>query len=255
MFPRCVILLLCCWLALPLAAEERGWKPNFRERGQYLFGAYVYEQNCLVCHGARGDGQGEMAPTLSPRPRSFRNGVFKYRSTPTGKLPTNEDLARIVRGGLAGTAMGMFKHLADDEVRAVVEYVKSFSPRWRDAANFAPPMSVPPRPAWWYDAAVQRQQIAAGQTIFRAQCAPCHGDRGDGRGPAAAALRDLWNQPSPPADLQRTFRHSGDEPEDAFRVLLTGIDGTPMVSYEKTLDDAQRWALVAFLESLRRRAD
>jgi len=248
-----LVLLFCTAAGDPSAAEEPGWKPNFRDRSQSLLGGYVYERNCLVCHGMHGDGQGELAPTLIPRPRTFRTGVFKYRSTPTGKLPTNADLTRIVRGGLAGTAMGMFKDLTEYEVRAVVEYVKSFSSRWRERANFAPPVVVPDRPLWWGDEVLRRLRSAEGRTIFLTHCAACHGQSGDGKSPAAAALRDIWNQPSPPADLRRFFRRNGDEPEDAYRTLVTGIDGTPMVSFEKTLDDEQRWAVVAFLETLRPR--
>jgi len=246
-----LLFLVFLAFARGVLAGDAAWEPNFRDRSQYLFGAFVYERNCVVCHGARGDGQGEMAASLIPRPRPFRSGVFKYRSTPTGKMPTNDDLMRVVRNGLSGTAMGMFKGLADDEVRAVVEYVKSFSPRWRERENFAPPMIVPARPEWWNDSTARRQQAAAGQALFGARCAVCHGESGDGRGPAASALRDVWNQPCPPADLRAFHRRNGDRPEDVFRTLLTGIDGTPMVSLAETLDDAQRWSLVAFVESLR----
>ena len=249
--PFAIVFVLLAALRPAFAAEDSGWAPNFRDRSQYLFGAFVYERNCMVCHGARGDGQGEMAASLIPRPRPFRSGIFKYRSTPTGKMPTNDDLMRVVRNGLSGTAMGMFTGLADDELRAVVEYVKSFSPRWRDRENFAPPVILSPRPEWWNDAQARQQQALAGQALFVARCAVCHGESGDGRGPAASALRDIWNQPCPPANLRTFHRRNGDQPEDVVRTLLTGIDGTPMVSFAETLDDAQRWALAAFIESLR----
>ena len=89
-----------------------------------------------------------MGLTIQPRPRSFREGLFKFRSTPFGALPTEADLARTIRGGLSGTGMGMFTHLSDDEVRSVIEYLKSFSRRWRKAENYAPPMQLPDPPSW-----------------------------------------------------------------------------------------------------------
>ena len=101
----------------------------------YAQGRYVYERNCIICHGARGDGQGEMSKTIMPKPRSFREGMFKFRSTPWDKLPTEDDLRRTITGGLTGTAMGMFTQLQSDDVTAVIEYVKSFSRRWRKAAR------------------------------------------------------------------------------------------------------------------------
>ena len=65
-------------------------------------GQAVYERQCSGCHGIRGDGQGVFAQHLSPRPRDFTQVRFRYRSTPTGQLPTDEDVYRSVAHGLAG---------------------------------------------------------------------------------------------------------------------------------------------------------
>src|SRR3984893_10120570 len=51
-----------------------------------------YRRYCVGCHGELGDGNGENFPWLDPKPRDFTLGVFKWRSTPTGTLPTDEDL-------------------------------------------------------------------------------------------------------------------------------------------------------------------
>lgn len=240
--------LLCLLLAVAACGAE--WKPNLPDRAQFELGAYVFERNCIVCHGERGDGKGELAPTLIPKPRSFRSGVFKYRSTPPGKLPTNDDLTRVIRSGLAGTGMGMFTQLRDEEVRAVVEYVKSFSRKWRDPANYAPPVALPRVPAWWSDAAQRRTHAERGRRIFLTTCATCHGEKADGKGPAAAALRDEWGEPIVPRDLRGPL-HSGDTPLDLMRVLLTGIGGTPMVSFADALSEEVRWDVIAHLSTLR----
>ena len=72
----------------------------------YYAGEFVYERNCQVCHGRRGDGQGKWAAEILPKPRSFKHANFKYRSTPFGKLPSDEDLKKTIRRGRSNTAMG-----------------------------------------------------------------------------------------------------------------------------------------------------
>ena len=214
-------------------------------------GAYVYERNCLICHGPRGDGNGEWAQGLLPKPRSFREGMFKFRSTPTGKLPTDDDLHRTIKGGLSGTAMGMFTALGEDEVRAVTEYVKSFSRRWRKAENYAEPMTFPPPPAWFADVAARADHAVPGRILFNNACAICHGPKADGKGPSAAALKDIWNLPCKPADLRQEHLRCGDRPADIYRILATGMNGTPMMSYDQSLTEGQRWDVIAFIVGIR----
>ncbi|MCH2128994.1 MAG: cytochrome c [Pirellulaceae bacterium] len=84
----------------------------------------LYRQHCAHCHGVSGDGAGPTAAFLNPYPRDYRRGVFKFKSTPIGEKPTDDDLERILRQGIPGTAMPSFDLLADDEVKSLVEYVK-----------------------------------------------------------------------------------------------------------------------------------
>ncbi len=55
-------------------------------------GKQLYFRYCWGCHGFRGDGNGENAPYLNILPRNFVAATFKCRSTPTGTLPTDQDL-------------------------------------------------------------------------------------------------------------------------------------------------------------------
>jgi len=219
---------------------------------RYEQGRYVYERNCVVCHGPRGDGHGEMAASLGVKPRSFKTGLFKYRSTPWGKLPTTEDLQRTVRNGVTGTAMGMFTFLGDSDLRAVTEYIKFFSRKWRKAENYAPPIKMPPEPAWFADGAERERHAGAGKQTFQSTCAACHGAGGDGKGPAAAALKDDAGEPAQPADLRQAHLRNGDDPGDIFRVLVTGLNGTPMASFADSLSERQKWDLAAYILTLRR---
>ena len=218
---------------------------------RYLQGQYLYARHCVTCHGETGDGRGELAAGMFPKPRPFKDGVFKYRSTPPGTLPTDEDLARTIAGGLVGTSMPTFSQLSQAEILALVEYVKGFSRRWMNKANLGTPVRVPKLPAWFSDRDQFEQQQARGGLLAKTACVPCHGEKNDGKGDAAASLLDDWGERSVPADLRQTLTRVGSKPEDLYRLLLTGIGGTPMPSYAETLKDDERWGLVAWLLRLR----
>jgi mono/diheme cytochrome c family protein len=256
-------LCMIAWVSWLLAGGD-GWAadgtnapaflPVLPDSSLYFRGRYVFERNCQVCHGALGNGRGEMASQMAPKPRSFRSGIFKYRSTPAGALPTDQDLQRTVRDGIANTSMPTFAgKLSAREIEAVVEYVKVFSTRWKDPANYAPPLQLPEAPGWFADERELAVRARKGAALFTLACASCHGETGDGKGAAAAELRDAWEDPCPPADLRQPVLRVGRRPEDIYRVLVTGIAGTPMPAFNEAVTEEQRWELVAFLEGLKRR--
>ncbi|MEK6589583.1 MAG: DUF3365 domain-containing protein, partial [Nitrospinota bacterium] len=69
------------------------WEGKRVER--YLYALHVKE-DCLFCHGSKGRGDGAasifIGPYSHPRPNDFTRGVFKFRSTESGQLPTLSDL-------------------------------------------------------------------------------------------------------------------------------------------------------------------
>ncbi|MBI3882470.1 MAG: c-type cytochrome [Verrucomicrobia bacterium] len=218
----------------------------------YLQGRYVFQRNCIPCHGEFGDGKGPMGVTVVPRPRNFTTGIFKYRTTPSGALPTDDDLLRTVTQGIPGTAMPFFSEiLTERDRRAVVQYVKTFSRKWRAPENFTAPLKIPEPPDWFADSAQLATRAEQGRKIFTVACVACHGTNGDGKGEAAIALEDAWGRKIVPADLRRPWIHSGRELTDLYKVLVTGLNGTPMASFAETTTEQQRWELVAFIERLR----
>jgi mono/diheme cytochrome c family protein len=192
-----------------------------------------------------------MAKGMFPKPRPFTAGIFKYKSTPSSFLPMDEDLMRTIRGGVAGTSMPAFAILSDREISSAVEYIKSFSTRWRKQENYKAPIEVPAMPSWFETKEALRSRVTEGKRIFQAACATCHGANGDGHGPAAPTLADMWGEPCVPADLRRGAIRTGSEPRDIYRVLMTGISGTPMPSFGEALTPEQRWAIVAFIRDIR----
>jgi mono/diheme cytochrome c family protein len=78
-------------------------------------GSKLYRRHCLHCHGLAGDGRGPAGPWLSPHPRDYRKGEFKFISSdPNGPhKPRREDLLRTLRTGIDGTSMPSFALLEE----------------------------------------------------------------------------------------------------------------------------------------------
>lgn len=250
---KLTLLLSTASLLAPLAVLRGGevTKPGEISFEAYLQGREVFQANCVICHGERGDGNGEMSKDLPIKPRSFREGWFKFRSTPYDKLPTDEDLRRTIKGGLSGTAMGAFKTFRAEDLNAVIAYLKTFSRRWRKAENHAAAIAFPREPEWFVREEELRTHAQRGRAIFTGTCAACHGAQGDGKGLAAPGLKDSWGRAVTPADLRSPHLRCGDGPADIFRILSTGMSGTPMVNFAQVLTEDQRWDVAAHILSLR----
>ena len=186
-------------------------------------GREVYQRFCISCHGENGDGRGYSAQWLDPRPRDFTRAVFKCRSTPSGTLPVDADLMRTLREGLYHTNMPSWAGLGDRNMRNVIEYIKTFSPRWKEEGA-GDPINYAPEPP---DNADSRKK---GQAIWNAQaCFNCHGQGGKGDGSSVPTLFDDWGNHIVPFDFTSSpHRKCGNTDKDLYRTFLTGINGTPM---------------------------
>ena len=89
----------------------------------------LFREHCSQCHGITGDGAGPAAALLNPYPRDFRLGKFKFKSTPMRHPPTDGDLKRTLLNGIPGTAMPSFSLLPEEEIDALIDYVKYLSIR------------------------------------------------------------------------------------------------------------------------------
>jgi len=88
-------------------------------------GRNLYLRHCMHCHGVSGDGAGPTAQYFKVKPRDYRQGVVKFTSTKANvPRPSRDDLFRIVKLGVPGTYMPSFMLLPDEEVHAIVEYVR-----------------------------------------------------------------------------------------------------------------------------------
>ena len=262
-------------------------KPDY-DRLTLQRGHAVYTAQCAGCHGTTGDGKGPAGDYLNPPPRDYRNGVFKFTSTPRGSKPRHDDLKRILKYGAKGTSMPAFRFLPEEDIDAVIKYVQVLSARgeleinlireatdelleeddfdpevvaeyvttisdsW-DAANdeLVRAVSVePPRTS---------ETIQAGAAHFADMyCVKCHNR--DARGSKTADVGvDVWGRIAYPADLSMGMLHGGRRPIDIYRRIYSGINGTPMPSSkdpdttknETAEERSQRiWELVHFVTAV-----
>lgn len=94
-----------------------------------------------------------------------------------------------------------------------------------------------------------REKLERGREVYAGYCAGCHGENGDGNGPAAEFLN-----PKP-----RNFKvgrikfgwvESGQSAsdDDYFRVITRGLKGTAMPAFHLLTED-ERWAVVEYIRT------
>ena len=210
---------------------------------QVTRGKSVYNRRCVGCHGKNGDGNVAAATYLDPRPRNFTLGVFKFRTTPSGSLPTDGDLYRTLTRGVRWTAMPTWHELPEKDRITVIAYIKTFSSRWREEKPDTPiVIGDPPQP--------RPELLARGKQLYtQAKCFQCHGDSGKGDGASAAELVDDLKFPIRPADFTKGQFKGGGDVRDIYRTMTTGLDGTPMPSFADSMKDDERWAISYYVLS------
>lgn len=209
-------------------------------------GKEIYSKNCAACHGEKGDGHGICSAFLLPAPRDFTHAQFRLRSTKTGSLPTDDDLFRAVSLGLSGTPMPPWRFMLNDTDRwAVIEYVKTFSPRFaKDESRKLVDLGKAPER--------NDATIAEGKTLYKKMsCASCHGEKGQGDGPSAYSLKDDSGNKIAARDFSKPsgFK-AGYATKEIVRDFLTGFNGTPMPSFENSLSKEDAWKLAYYVETL-----
>jgi mono/diheme cytochrome c family protein len=128
-------------------------------------GRDIFVMACVPCHGVVGKGDGSVGPMLAPRrapqPRDLTSAEFKFRSTPSGQLPTTADLFRTLTEGVRSSGgpmtiglrghriMPSFQHMPVAQRLELLEYVKSLNRGWGGAGKTvtvpAPPTLTPER--------------------------------------------------------------------------------------------------------------
>lgn len=247
---RVALMLLCCSPAL-LSLFGFWYDPDeiLRPSPEVLSrGEHIYLNACAPCHGKKGKGDGIIAANLVEKPRDLTRGVFENRSTMSGQLPARYDLLMTISGGIHNTPMPRFSALDPQDREAVVEFIRTLSPRFSDPEEY--PLDVLPESE---ATPLTHDALAQGRKIFVAmKCADCHGANGKGEGEIVKKQFDEHGNPIELTDLTNPASYEfSRSPKDVYRILSTGLDGTPMPSYFATINEADRWFLAYYVWSLR----
>lgn len=233
-------------------------------------GLKVYRRYCASCHGLEGEGKRMRGAEKSAR--DLRVGEYKYTSVANNGLPTDEDLLRTVRYGIRGTQMNAYDSLSDDDLAAVVHYVKTLSPRWdREKQGVAIPVHPDP---WKTDKEGAR---ARGEVVYHAitQCWQCHPsyaspadirkwtddyNKSTGSPPVkrlplrGGMARSEWVSTSfgkvLPPDFLTDSLPAARGVEGLYRAISAGIGGTPMPTWHGKLSAQDLWAVVHYVREL-----
>jgi mono/diheme cytochrome c family protein len=247
-------------------------------------GRVAYMLYCYACHGEKGDGHGPASPGMRPPPRDFTQGMFKFAGVAAGGLPNDDDLAALIKGGLDGTPMLPWD-VSDRERLAIVQYLKTFSPRWKDEAPGTKVLPDGTDP--WVgkeveaidlgrrlyhltgarmDAKGQLEQIYAG-------CSTCHpayvsekelAALAKSNGVQAVAREDLHRPAAKetdylvgdhklsilPTDFLFQPIKTGTALSSLYRTIASGVGGTAMPVWKPPLTDRDVWALAHYVKSL-----
>jgi len=202
--------------------ERYNQRANLIQRGRQVYAKY-----CIGCHGVYGDGKGVAAQRLLTQPRDFTSGIYKFRSTDSSSLPLEADLYRTVSRGLARVSMPAFPLMPEREKIAVIEYIKTFYPRWDERKDERVVVPIPRAPADLREP----ERVRRGRVVYvQMQCGQCHGIDGQGTGATRTEYVDAWGHPQKPFNFTRGSLKGGDAPEDIYRTFHTGLQSI-MPSY------------------------
>ena len=212
-------------------------------------GKEIYDKRCTWCHGAEGDGAGAAQDRLNPPPRDFTSGNYKIRTSSfEDMVPNDDDIFRMIRDGMPGTAMpGWSDLLAEQDMWDLVAYVKTF-------AQYDKPPSK--QVDFGTQVSSSAESIEKGKKLYEEgdRCVECHGK--SGKGSASKRLKGDAGERTWPRNLTKpwTFRGSND-PKDIFTRITTGIAGTEMPSFadpksKKKLSIEERWHVANYVASL-----
>ena len=98
----------------PLEATEKRMK-----KGEVLYMDTAQPMQCLHCHGARGDGTGELGLQANPPARNFT-------CAETMKNISDGQMFWAIKNGIEGTAMPAYPDLADWQIWVLVHYARQF---------------------------------------------------------------------------------------------------------------------------------
>ena len=235
-----ILILILTLLPIKLFTEGSGEHD--------ALGRKLFELKCAYCHGEKGDGMGLAQGFIDPQPTDLTSGVYKIRTTETGSIPTDSDISRTITKGIHGSAMPAWApFITGDSLGAIVDYVKSLSSRFKEETT---QKIIVGRAI-----ASSERSISNGRKIYNElECYDCHGEDGTSKGDDVFELEDDMEREIKAANLTEpwTFK-GGSASKDIYIRLVTGMNGTPMPSYDETVSERQLWDLANYVVAMARK--
>jgi len=245
-FPYNQQIALAAWRALYF--KPAVFKPEPKQSAEWNRGAYLVQGlgHCSACHSARnalGGSDGGLSGGLVPVLGWYAPSLNSDAEAGLGDweidhiaalLKTGISPRATVFGPMAEVVRASLQHLEDSDVRAMAVYLKA--------------LPSPDGKAEEYKRSTAPEAVAfleAGAKLYKAQCAECHGDKGEGLPPHY-----------PPLAGNRAL--TMDEAANPVRIVLNGgfppgTAGNPrpygMPPFSHTLDDTEVAAVVSYLRS------
>jgi cbb3-type cytochrome c oxidase subunit II len=202
----------------------------------------IWTRECLVCHGDAGTGKGPFRAGIEPVPPDF--------SDHANYVPyADSDYFWRISEGVPWTAMPTWRvQYTETERWQLVHYIRSLFTQTETA-----PAQPAPGKDFEFPTVMKTMKVPAsasyetGKAQFLQQCAPCHGESGDGTGPEGAYLNPK------PADLRKlpaelTAGLYGPNTDGALLARITfGVQGTAMPTWGEFLTERERWDDVRYI--------
>jgi len=204
-------------------------------------GRTIYMQTCSVCHGDRGQGAVWAGGNMPKPPRAFT------KPEPAGAL-SRERMIAAVTHGVPGTAMAAFgTQLSSADIGTVVAYIDTvfvaparaeISGTKAHGGKRGETVQAKAPGAAAVDMALPLPKKLIGNAqrggkFYNANCATCHGVKGDGQGPRAYFIR-----PKPSNFLDPATHGMLNRPA-IFAAVAMGKQGTEMPAWSKVINDQQ----------------
>lgn len=219
---------------------------------QLIRGKEIYTQTCSGCHGDRGHGSVRPEIGMTTPARSFAD-------TGAREQLTRDRMIFSITNGLSGTYMISYRDkLSKKDIDAVADYIRAAlmvpeskisgtmahggrSPAENTPASASlPKAETPAAPAQGSGTNMEapfpkglKGNAAQGKVFYKANCVPCHGELGDGKGPRAYFINPRpknFLEPGPRAYLNRP---------NLFTLISTGKLGTEMPAWNKVIGDQE----------------
>jgi high-affinity iron transporter len=114
----CLILLFSFGSAIGQAQKPPKKTPELLSQGKKL-----YDQNCVTCHGPKGDGKGQLGASLKPAPSDFTKPFHQW-AFGKGDLKKVFD---VITKGIPNSSMVKWDQLPEQERWALVYFVVEFA--------------------------------------------------------------------------------------------------------------------------------